>query len=86
MKGRNEREHSKSDQHPPSESSDSKEEAAPVANLTLAWPEREKEERERTQEGGRERGYKRNGIKRYYKKIKLTRLSGWRCAPQGFCP
>ena len=63
-------------QHPSSKSSDSKEEAAPEADLTLAWPEREKEERERTQEGERERGYRRNGIKRYYKRIKLTRLSG----------
>ena len=84
IKGRREREHSKSDQHPPSESSNSKEEVALEADLILAWPKREKEERERTQEGERKRRYKRNGIKRYYKRINLTRLSGWRCAPKVF--
>ena len=43
-----------------------------------------KKKKKKTQEGKREMGHKGNGIKRYYKRIKLTRLFGWRCTPKVF--
>lgn len=49
------RKHNKNDQHLPSESSDSKEEAVPEADLTMAWPGKKKE-KENSKKREREKG------------------------------
>ena len=75
-KKRRGREHNKINQRPPSELSNSKEEAALETDLTLAWPEKEKKKKKKKLSGKRKRGCKGIRIKRYYKRTKLTRLFG----------